>query len=52
MNPPCQTLDCDGVSRNLLRSKKEGIEIYLCNQCARDYHKEGWELVKGVVELK
>lgn len=52
LNPFCQTADCDSRATNLLASRKSGMELHLCSECASRYHEQGWKLIDGEVELQ
>lgn len=52
IKPFCQSLGCENEADNLLASKKNGLELHLCDECAEDYHEQGWRRVKGNAELQ
>jgi len=52
IRPPCQTADCDAAAATLLRSKRTGTELHLCEECASRYNELGWELIRGDVTLR
>jgi len=49
--PDCQTLGCDTNAPVLLRSRVTGGEVVLCESCASEYYRQGWEVIRGDVEL-